>query len=134
MMNFDILLVDDEERFLETTRRLLMRQGYSVVTAKGGAEALELLDQYSIRLAILDARMPGIDGLHLLKSIRKEYPLIEVIMLTGHATVDAAVDGLRSGAVDYLMKPVDIHTLTLRIDEILEKQELNRQRRTETES
>jgi len=128
MKQFDVLLVDDEERFLETTSRLLARKGYTVSVASGGAEALEILESCSVKIAILDVRMPGIDGIQVLKMIKREYPLVEVMMLTGHVTVDAAVEGLKSGAGDYLMKPVDIDELTLKIDEALEKQALIRQK------
>jgi DNA-binding NtrC family response regulator len=124
MKKFDVLLVDDEERFLETTSRLLARKGYTVSVASGGADALEILESCSIQVAILDVRMPGIGGIQVLKMIKREYPLVEVIMLTGHATVDAAVDGLKFGAADYLMKPADIDELKLKIDEALEKRAL----------
>lgn len=124
MKDLDILLVDDEVRFLQTTRRLLIKQGYSVLTAAGGPEALELLEHCPARVVVLDVRMPGINGLQLLKTIKREYPHIEVIMLTGHATVHAAVEGLKAGAADYLMKPMDIQVLTMKIDELIEHKDL----------
>lgn len=122
MHGFDILLVDDEERFLQTTRRLLTRRGYSVIASESGAEALEVLDRHQVRIVVLDVQMPGINGLQILKTIKQEYPLVEVIMLTGHATVDSAVEGLNAGAIDYLMKPIDIDILATKIDELLEQQ------------
>ncbi len=128
MDGFDILLVDDEECFLQMTHRLLTRRGYTVLAASGGEEALALLERYSIRVAVLDVGMPGIDGLQVLKIIKQSYPLIEVIMLTGYATVDAAVEGLKSGALDYVTKPAAIDDLEMKIDEVLEKQDLIRYR------
>lgn len=109
-----MMLVDDEERYLMTTQKLLERKGVEVLIAPGGKEALDLLKRQNVHVVVLDVKMPGMDGNETLKAIKALYPLVEVIMLTGHATVDSAIDGLKSGACDYLMKPADI-------DEILEK-------------
>jgi len=106
-----IMLVDDEERFLATTQKLLARKGFQVITATGGAEALERLRTQNIHVVILDVKMPGMDGNATLREIKRQYPLTEVIMLTGHATIESAIDGLKSGATDYLMKPADIEEL-----------------------
>ncbi len=111
-----MMLVDDEERFLQTTSKLLAKKGYDVVTALSGTEALEKLISQNTHVVILDVKMPGMDGNATLKEIKKLYPMVEVIMLTGHATVESAIDGLKSGAIDYLMKPADI-------EEIIEKAE-----------
>ncbi len=114
MEKMKMMLVDDEERYLTTTQKLLERKGVKVLTAPSGKEALEVLKLQTVHVVILDVKMPGMDGNQVLKEIKFLYPLVEVIMLTGHATVDSAIDGLKSGAFDYLMKPADI-------DEILEK-------------
>ncbi|MFH1138116.1 MAG: response regulator [Pseudomonadota bacterium] len=114
MSNFKIMLVDDEERFLSTTEKLLTRKGYEVVTAGSGQEALAKLNQHLVPVVVMDVKMPGMDGVTTLKEIKKNFPLVEVIMLTGNATVESAIDGLKSGAFDYLMKPCEI-------DELLEK-------------
>ena len=106
-----IMLVDDEERFLKTTKKLLARKGYDVLTASGGAEALGRLRTENVHVVILDVKMPGMDGIATLKEIKRQFPMIEVIMLTGHATVESAIDGLKSGATDYLMKPADIEEI-----------------------
>ncbi len=116
-----IMLVDDEERFLLTTKKLLSKKGYEVFTASSGAEALEKLKKQNIHVVILDVKMPEMDGMETLKKIKKHFPLVEVIMLTGHATVESAVDGLRSGAIDYLMKPADIKELIEKSEEAFEK-------------
>lgn len=121
MENMKIMLVDDEERFLATTRKLLTKKGLEVFTAPGGAEALEILEKKIIHVVILDVKMPGMDGIDTLKEIKKRFPLTEVIMLTGHATVESAVDGLKSGATDYLMKPADIEELIAKAGEAFEK-------------
>jgi DNA-binding NtrC family response regulator len=123
MAKMKMMLVDDEERFLSTTKKLLFRKGYDVVTAISGNEALDILKSHSIDVVILDVKMPGMDGITTLKEIKKFYPLVEVIMLTGHATVDSAVDGLKSGATDYLMKPTDINILIEKAGEAFEKKQ-----------
>jgi DNA-binding NtrC family response regulator len=112
-----IMLVDDEEGFLSTTKKVLERKGINVTTASSGSEALEKLKAETIHVVILDVKMPGMDGVAALKAIKGRYPFVEVIMLTGHATVESAVDGLRSGATDYLMKPADIDELVSKAEE-----------------
>jgi DNA-binding NtrC family response regulator len=112
-----LMLVDDEERFLSTTRKLLERKGYDVVTASSGAEALEVLRKTLVHVVILDVKMPGMDGNATLTEIKRQYPMTEVIMLTGHATVESAINGLKSGASDYLMKPTDIDDLITKAEE-----------------
>ncbi len=116
-----IMLVDDEERFLSTTQKLLTRKGIEVVTAPGGAEALEMLRKKHVHVVILDVKMPGMDGNETLKAIKIEFPLVEVIMLTGHATVESAIDGLKNGATDYLMKPTEIDDLLAKAREAFQK-------------
>lgn len=115
------MLVDDEERFLSTTKKLLIKKGYETLTATSGAEALETLKQKNIHVVILDVKMPGMDGIETLKEIKRQFPLVEVIMLTGHATVESAIDGLKSGATDYLMKPTGIEELLEKAEEAFEK-------------
>jgi DNA-binding NtrC family response regulator len=121
MEQMKILLVDDEERFLSTTQKLLAKKGLEVFTAPGGAEALEILNKKIIHVVILDVKMPGMDGIAALQEIKRRFPLVEVIMLTGHATVETAVDGLKSGATDYLMKPTGIEELIAKAREAFEK-------------
>jgi len=115
-MEMKMMLVDDEERFLSTTQKLLLKKGYDVLTATSGGEALEKLRTSNVHVVILDVKMPGMDGIATLREIKKQFPTIEVIMLTGHATVESAIEGLKTGATDYLMKPSDI-------DEIIQKAE-----------
>ena len=124
MSEMKIMLVDDEERFLSTTQKLLARKGVDVVTATSGSEALNKLHMENVHVVILDVKMPGMDGIATLKAIKEGYPLIEVIMLTGHATVESAVDGLKSGATDYLMKPTDIDELVAKAEEAYAKRKV----------
>jgi len=112
-----LLIVDDEKRFLETTVKLLAKKGYDAITAANGEEALEALGAHPVHVVILDVKMPGMDGNQVLKEIKRRHPLVEVIMLTGHATVESAIDGLKAGAADYLMKPADINELVAKAEE-----------------
>jgi DNA-binding NtrC family response regulator len=114
MEQMKIMLVDDEERFLETTEKLLRKKGIDVATATTGEKALEMLRSHRAHVVILDVKMPGIGGIATLKEIKRQFPMVEVVMLTGHATVESPIEGLKSGATDYLMKPADV-------DEIMEK-------------
>ena len=124
MEKMKMLLVDDEERFLSTTKKLLSRKGYDVLTATSGVEALEILRTHNIHVVILDVKMPGMDGIETLKAIKRTYPLVEVIMLTGHGTIDSAVEGLKSGATDYLTKPADVQDLIEKAEEAFEKRQM----------
>ena len=126
MKKMKLLLVDDEERFLATTQKILAKKGIEAVTAASGAEALEILGNINIYVVILDVKMPGMDGNETLKKIKNRYPLVEVIMLTGHATVESAIDGMKSGAFDFLMKPTGI-------DELIEKATAAFEKRQATE-
>jgi len=123
MEKMKMMLVDDEERFLSTTKKLLAKKGYDAVTAASGAEALEKIRVQNIHVVILDVKMPGMDGNATLKEIKRQYPLTEVIMLTGHATMESAIDGLKSGAIDYLMKPADIEEIIQKAEEAFEKRQ-----------
>ena len=124
MGQMKMMLVDDEERFLSTTQKLLSRKGYDVLTASSGSEALDILRTHNVHVVILDVKMPGMDGIETLKAIKRNYPLVEVIMLTGHGTVDSAVEGLKSGATDYLTKPTDVQDLIGKAEEAFGKRQV----------
>lgn len=126
MKNIKMLLVDDEERFLSTTKKLLAKQGVDALTATSGHEALEILKKNSVHVVILDVKMPGMDGIAALKQIKKEYPTVEVIMLTGHAAAESAMEGLKFGASDYLIKPIHIEKLIQKAQEAYDKRQKNR--------
>jgi len=114
---FNVLLVDDEEEFLETLVKRMKKRNVNATGVKSGEEALELLDQHPVDVVVLDVRMPGMDGIEALKEIKRRHPLIEVIMLTGHASVEVAVQGMELGAFDYLMKPIDIDELLYKVED-----------------
>lgn len=113
-----ILLVDDEAPFIDTLSKRLVKRGLTVYTANSGTEALEKIGQGDpLDVVILDVKMPGMDGIETLKAIKTLNPLIEVIMLTGHATVGSAIEGMKLGALDYLMKPCDLEMLMAKVQE-----------------
>jgi DNA-binding NtrC family response regulator len=117
-----ILLVDDEVPFVETMTKRLRKRGLTVGAAYSGQEALKrLAEESSIDVVILDVKMPGMDGIATLKEIKKVYPLVEVIMLTGHATIESAIEGMRLGAFDYLTKPCDLADLVTKASEAKNK-------------
>jgi DNA-binding NtrC family response regulator len=114
MEKFKLMIVDDETDFLETLIKRLQARKIDVTGAESGYKALEDLDSRSPDVVILDVKMPGMDGIETLREIKKKSPLTEVIMLTGHASVESGIQGMQLGAFDYLMKPVAL-------DELLEK-------------
>jgi DNA-binding NtrC family response regulator len=117
MGSFDVLFVDDEVDFLDTVVKRIEKRNVSACGVKSGEEALTLLKQRSFDVIVLDVRMPGMDGLEVLKEIKKNYPLSEVIMLTGHASLEVAIEGMELGAFDYLMKPVEIDDLLYKLQD-----------------
>jgi DNA-binding NtrC family response regulator len=117
----NVLIIDDEERFLQTTQKLLEKQGYTVYTATDGFRGITRLKVKRIDVVILDVKMPGMDGVAVLRKIKADFPLVEVVMLTGHSTVESAIEGLKLGAFDYLTKPCDIPVLIQKIDEAGDK-------------
>jgi len=117
-----VLLVDDEVPFVETMTKRLTKRNLRVIMAFSGGDALEKLDKNrNLDVVILDVKMPGMDGIATLGEMKKSYPLTEVIMLTGHATVESAIDGMKSGAFDYLMKPCDLEELMVKVEEATKK-------------
>ena len=112
----NVLLVDDEVPFVETMTKRLNKRDLQVSTAFSGAEALEKLGKDShVEVVILDVKMPGMDGIETLREIKRRHPLVEVVMLTGHATVETAIEGMKLGAFDYLMKPCDMDVLISKV-------------------
>lgn len=127
--NTVIMLVDDEVGFLDTMAKRLGKRELEVLKATSGQEALEQLGRHPlVDVVILDVKMPGLDGIETLREIKKEHPLKEVIMLTGHATVETAIDGMKLGAFDYLMKPCDIDELLSKVKEAKTKKDFHEQK------
>lgn len=126
-----VLLVDDEQDFLEVLQKRLQRRGVTALAAHDGAEALALLPAYDVDVVVLDVKMPGMDGMTVLSRIKAERPEVEVIMLTGHAEIEAAMQGLEQGAFDYLMKPVEMDHLFYKIQDAYKRKLLRAQDREE---
>ena len=110
-MKISVLLVDDEKDFVETLAERLQLRDFNVATALNGDDAIKLVEENDFDVIVLDVKMPGKDGVETLKEIKKIEQLSQVIMLTGHATVKTAIEGMKSGAFDYLMKPTDTNEL-----------------------
>jgi two-component system OmpR family response regulator len=106
-----LLLVDDEVEFLEPLVTRLRRRKITCTTAQSGLEALGALAQEQFDCAVVDVKMPGMDGLELLRRMRQDYPDVPVILLTGHASVELGIQGLDLGAFEYLLKPVGLDEL-----------------------
>ncbi len=111
-----IMLVDDEVPFVETMTKRLATRNVETIVAFSGEEGLEKLKMnQNLDVIILDIKMPGIDGIETLKKIKKVSPLTEVILLTGHATIELGIDGMKIGAFDFLTKPSDIEELVSKV-------------------
>lgn len=126
------LLVDDEVPFVETMTKRLSKRDLSIISANSGPEALTTLEKTDqVDVVILDVKMPGMDGIATLREIKKAHPLIEVIMLTGHATIESGIEGMKLGAFDYLMKPCDIDMLLQKVQEAKAKKDKHNEKITQ---
>jgi DNA-binding NtrC family response regulator len=114
----NVLLVDDESEFVETFSERLELRDLKISKAFNGEEALQVLEKtHDLEVVILDVKMPGMDGIETLVEIKKKFPLVEVIMLSGHSTVESAIEGMKKGAFDYLMKPCDMDQIIAKVRE-----------------
>ncbi len=120
-MGVKVLLVDDEEEFCSLLAERLTSRGFDVNTAGSGEETLEEMEGDGFDVVILDVVMPGLSGTDTLREIKRRAPLTEVIMLTGHATVEAAIEGMKLGAFDYLKKPTATEELVAKIDQAFQR-------------
>ena len=122
MTGVNLLLVDDEVSFVEILAERLTHRKFKITTAHSGAEALKQLQTNpDIDAVILDLVMPDMDGIETMKRIKQKRPLVEVIMLSGVATVEEAIEGMELGAFDYLMKPADIDELLYKLQDAYKK-------------
>lgn len=122
-----VMIVDDEIDFLETLIKRIRKRRLDVTGVTSGEKALAELQKHQVDVVVLDVKMPGMDGIDVLKAIKKEHPLIEVIMFTGHANIEVALEGMELGAFDYLMKPMDIDELLYKIEDAHKKKALQEQ-------
>lgn len=124
----NILLIDDEASLRQTLTRILQRNGFEVTTAADGEEALRRLSGNAFDLVFLDIRLPGMSGLDVLKQIRQTDIKIPVILLTAHGTLQSALDAIRLGATDYILKPVNPELLVTRTQALVREQVIHRRR------
>ncbi len=130
MHYFNILVVDDEVDFLETLMNRLKKRKIDTMGCRSGEEALELMQNKIFDVVILDIKMPGgMDGIETLREIKKIQPQAEVILLTGHGSVQTSVDGIKLGAFDYLLKPIKLEDLLEKVAQALEKKDAQEQKR-----
>lgn len=128
MNDFNVLLVDDETEFLETLVKRLRKRKLNATGVGSGMEAVRVIKEMPVDVVVLDVKMPGMDGIETLKAIKKISPMVEVIMLTGHANMEVAIDGMESGAFDYLMKPMDIDELLYKLQDAYKKKMIQAQK------
>jgi DNA-binding NtrC family response regulator len=125
MDGFNVLLVDDESEFLDTLVKRIKKRNVNAHGVASGEEALAFLNQQPVDVVVLDVRMPGMDGIQALREIKQRYPLIEVIMLTGHASLEVAIEGMELGAFDYMMKPIEIDELLYKLQDACKKKSIH---------
>jgi DNA-binding NtrC family response regulator len=128
MNDFRVLFVDDEVDFLDTLLKRMRKRRVNVSGVKSGEDALEWLSGNIADVVVLDVRMPGMDGIETLRAIKKINPLVEIIMLTGHANLEVARKGMELGAFDYLMKPIDIDELLYKVQDACKKKSIHEQK------
>ena len=129
-----VLLVDDETDYLEVLSRRLKKRNVNAAGVSSGKEALRYLETFPVDVVVLDVRMPEMDGIQVLREIKKSHPLVEVIMLTGHASLEVAIEGMRLGAFDYLMKPADIDELLYKVQDAHKTKSIQQQKITRFEA
>jgi len=124
MAIFSVLVVDDEEDFLETLVNRLKKRKIDTVGVRSGEAALEELKKRPFDVVLLDIKMPGgMDGIEALREIKKIQPLTEVLLLTGHASVETSIEGMKLGAFDYLLKPVKLEELLVKVANAFDKKD-----------
>ena len=123
-----ILVVDDEQSILDLVSAYLRREGYEVYTALDGLSGLQTVRAFKPDLVVLDVMLPGMDGIEVLKEIKRRFPLVEVVMLTGHGTAETAVEGMKLGAYDYLLKPADFEELLGKLEAARNRKESQEER------
>jgi len=126
--DFTVLFVDDETEFIETLLKRMKKRNINAFGVESGEDALVFLDKDPVDVVVLDVRMPGMDGIQTLEEIKKKNPLIEVIMLTGHASMEVAIQGMELGAFDYLMKPMNIDELLYKLQDAYKKKNIQEEK------
>ena len=124
----NLLIVDDEEQFLESISKSLKVRDFNVIAVNRGEKAIEAARKNPIDVALVDLKMPGINGEDTLKALKAEHQWMEVIILTGHGTIDSAVECTKSGAYSYLQKPCSLDELMESLKDAYKKKVMNRKK------
>ena len=122
----NLLIVDDEEPFLESMKKRLEVRGFDVTCVNRGDKAIEAARQHPVDIALVDLKMPGISGEETLETLKKEHEWMEVVILTGHGSIDSAVECTRSGAYSYLQKPCELEHLLEVLKDAYKKRIMNK--------
>src|SRR4030042_1535773 len=128
MEKLRVLVVDDEADFLETIVMRLQRRKIDATGVDGGKKALEIVENERCDGGVRDVLMPGMDGIETLKLLKKRKPFIEVIILTGHGSVESGLQGMQFGAFDYIMKPADLDELLEKIQQAYERKRIHEEK------
>jgi len=121
MSLYSVLIVDDEEEFRNMTAKLLSKRDLECACAPDGDITLNMINEKSYDVILLDVKMPGRDGIETLREIKRIAPMTEVVMLTGHASVESGINGIKYGAFDYLMKPMELEPLFEKLNAAYER-------------
>lgn len=124
MDKISLLLVDDEVEFLAPMVKRLKKRNYQVQTSTNGPDAIDFIRRNPVELVVLDVQMPGMDGIETLSEIKRIDPSIGVVMLTGHANIEAAIAGMELGAFDYLMKPMNFDELVYKLQDVYREKQI----------
>ena len=124
MDKISLLLVDDEVEFLAPMVKRLKKRNYQVQTSTNGPDAIDFIRKNPVELVVLDVQMPGMDGIETLSQIKSIDPSIGVVMLTGHANIEAAIAGMELGAFDYLMKPMNFDELVYKLQDVYREKQI----------
>jgi DNA-binding NtrC family response regulator len=130
MEEIKVLMVDDEADFRDTIVKRLLKRQLQVSGAESGEKALEMMAAQTFDVVVLDVKMPGLDGIETLREIKKRNPFTEVILLTGHASMESGIEGMKLGAFDFVMKPAAIDELMEKIRQAYEKKIVEETRRS----
>ncbi len=128
MAKFRVLIVDDEEEFVETIVKRLKDRDLDAMGVTSGKAALQAIDEAPFDVVILDVKMPGMDGIETLRQLKKKAPTTEVIMLTGHGSVESGIQGLQLGAFNYVMKPAPLNDLLKQMEQAYERKMIEEER------
>lgn len=129
MMNQSIIVVDDHDDEREFLCDTLNSEGYDTIPVKSGVEALEKVKEVPVNVVITDLKMPGMDGLQLMTAIKRIYPTIDVIVVSGYGTIEDAVEAMKQGAFEYIIKPIRVNELKIIVKKVMEQQQLKEENR-----